>query len=153
MSEDPRSRAHIHNVMLNAPMIVALARVQAKYEISKSAAVLATLNEGLHSLGAISEDDYELLKKRYLLRKLRDIIEEGKTKREPSHVSVIDIERRKEQKLLEDKDSTFKNVLKDWDLDHPHKPNWRANWISEAKKYPQLPHAQKILELAQMEIT
>jgi hypothetical protein len=82
--------------MLNATFYVGIAKLQAKHECSKSAAVLLALNQGLYSLEAISKEDYELFAKRYG-RKLKDVIAEAQMKREPSHVPVLTVEQNKEK--------------------------------------------------------
>jgi hypothetical protein len=87
-------REHIHSVMLNAVFYVGISKLMAKLECSKSAAVLYALNEGLLKEGVISQEDYDLLHQRYG-RKLKDVIAETQTKREPSHVPVTTIEKMK----------------------------------------------------------
>jgi len=104
----------------------------AKLECSKSAAVLYALNEGLYNLEAISREDYQLLAKRYG-RKLKDVIAEAQTKREPSHVPILTIEQIKEKQVLEQKDKQFKGMLDQWDL-HPSF-EWRAKVLKEAEKW------------------
>jgi hypothetical protein len=63
-------------------------------EISKPAAVLLAINEGLYRLNVISEDDYRLLDARYR-RPLKDVIAERQGNKEPSHVPVLTIEKMK----------------------------------------------------------
>lgn len=132
MNRNPSHREHIHNVMMNAVHYVGISKIMAKLECSKSAAVLYVLNEGLYKEGEISQQDYELLKKRYS-RKLKDVIAEAKIRREPSHVPVLTIEQMKEKQLLEQKDKQFKMMLDQWDL-HPSGV-WRVKAFTEAEKW------------------
>ena len=89
MSE--KSREHIHPVMLNATFYVGLTKLCARLECSKSAAILYALNDGLLLNGAISEENHDLLAKRYG-RKLKDVIAEGK---ENSHTPKLELEKQK----------------------------------------------------------
>lgn len=129
---DSKSREHIHPTMLNATFYVGIAKLQAKHECSKSAAVLLALNEGLYRLEVISKEDYDLLARRYS-RKLKDVIAQAQTSREPSHVPILKIEQTKEKQLMEQKDKQFKGILEEWDL-HPS-PEWRSKVFNEAEKW------------------
>lgn len=129
---DSKSREHIHPTMLNATFYVGIAKLQAKHECSKSAAVLLALNEGLYRLEVISKEDYDLLARRYG-RKLKDVITQAQTSREPSHVPILTIEQTKEKQLMEQKDKQFKGILEEWDL-HPS-PEWRSKVFNEAEKW------------------
>jgi hypothetical protein len=132
MNENPKSREHIHSIFLNAVHYVGVAKLMAKLESSKSAAVLYALNEGLHSLEVISKEDYDLLAKRYG-RKLKDVIAQGQISREPSHVPILTIEQTKEKQLLEQKDKQFKGILNQWQL-HPSL-EWRQKVFTDAEKW------------------
>jgi hypothetical protein len=147
LSANPRSRAHIHKVMLNATFYVGISKLMAKLECSKSAAILYALNEGLYKEGVISQEDYDLLAKRYS-HKLKDVIAAG---REDSHKPVLTLEKIKAQRTLEQKDRQFKGVLEQWDWAHAN-PNWKQKTIAEAKKYAdKLQSARAILALKEQE--
>jgi hypothetical protein len=118
--------------MLNATFYVGIAKLQAKHECSKIAAVLLALNEGLYRLEVISKEDYDLLARRYG-RKLTDVIAQAQTSREPSHVPIPTIEQTKEKQLMEQKDKQFKGILEEWDL-HPSS-EWRSKVFNEAEKW------------------
>jgi hypothetical protein len=94
VSENPRARGHVHPVCLGHVHYIGVARLMGSLEISKPAAVLLAINEGLYRLNAISEADYKLLDARYR-RPLRDVIAERQGKKEPSHVPVLTIENMK----------------------------------------------------------
>jgi hypothetical protein len=137
-----RSRGHIHPVMLNATFYVAISKLMAKLECSKSAAILYALNEGLFSEGVISEGDYDLLKRRYG-RKLKEVIAAG---REDSHKPVLTLEKIKAKNDLDQKDKQFQGMLEQWDL-HPD-PKWREKAFQLAGRYlDRLESARKLLAL------
>lgn len=119
----------------------------AKLECSKSAAVLYALNEGLFKEGAIIREDYDLLVKRYG-RTLKEVIAEVQVKKEPSHVSVLTIEQRKDKAFLEGKDKAFQGMTQQWDT---HKDlNWRLKVVQDAEKYKdKLQSARDLLNLAE----
>jgi hypothetical protein len=142
LSENPKAREHIHSIFLNAVHYVGISKLMAKLESSKSAAVLYALNEGLHGLEVISKEDYELLAKRYG-RKLKDVIEQSQTKREPSHVPILTIEQRKEKQLLEQKDKQFKGMLEQWPTHSD--PNWRIRVFAEAEKWKDKLESSRLL--------
>ncbi len=116
--------------MLNATFYVGVSKLMAKLECSKSAAVLYALNEGLFKEGVISQEDYDLLRKRYG-RKLKDVM--AQAKKESSHVPVLTIEQRKEKQLLQQKDKQLRGMLGQWDL-HPNL-EWREKAFAEAEKF------------------
>jgi hypothetical protein len=140
LSDKPKSREHIHNVMLNATFYVGISKLMAKLECSKSAAVLYALNEGLFKEGVISKEDYDLLQKRYS-RKLKDVIAAG---REDSHKPVLTLEQLKKQKELEQKERQFKGMLEQWDWSHAD-PNWKLKAIAEAEKYSESEFARLLV--------
>jgi hypothetical protein len=142
-----RSREHIHPVMLNATFYVGITKLQARLECSKSAAILYALNDGLLLNGAISEEDHELLVRRYG-RKLKDVIAEGK---ENSHVSKLELERKKRQAMFcPQKDSSdlqitrlLRGIWEQWDT-HIDLA-WRIKKIAYAKEYPDNEFAKLII--------
>ena len=129
---DPSHREHIHQVFLNAVHYVGVSKLMAKLECSKSAAVLYALNEGLFKEGAIIREDYDLLVKRYG-RTLKEVIAQVQVKKEPSHVSVLNIEQRKEKAVLEGNDKVFQGMIQQWD-DHKD-AKWRSKIVEYAKKF------------------
>ena len=103
------------------------------------------MNEGLHSLGMISDEDYKLLDRRYH-RKLRDIIAQNQLKREDSHTPVLTLEQLKDQQTLEGKDRIFKGKLDQWSIHED--PKWRLKAVAEAERFQdKLESARRILEL------
>ena len=145
MAENPKSREHITAVCLSVSHYLGVNKLSAHFEIGKHAAVLLAVNEGLHSLGMISDEDHKLLDRRYR-RKLRDIIAQNQLQRENSHTSVLTLEQLKEQKALEDKDRQFKGMLDQWE-DHKDL-KWRLRAFAEAEKFQdKLESARRILEL------
>ena len=146
MSANPKSREHIHNVMLNATFYVGISKLMAKLECSKSAAVLYAINEGLFKEGLISQEDHDLLAARYS-RKLKDVIVAG---REDSHKPVLTLEKVKVQQDLERMDRIFKGRLEQWDV-HPN-PEWREKTFHLAEEYSdRLESARDILALRDKE--
>jgi len=135
-------REHIHNVMLNAVFYVGIAKLSARLECSKSAAILYALNEGLFREGVISQEDHDLLAGRYG-RKLKDVIAQAQAKREPSHVAVLSIEQRKEKELLERKDKQLRGMFEQWDQ-HPDL-DWRQKAFAEAEKFKDRLESAKLL--------
>ena len=144
MSEDPAQRKHVHPVMLNAALEIAVVKTQAKLEIGKSAAILYMINEGAKALDVISKEDHDLLSTRYG-RKLVDVVAERNARKEGSHVPVLTIEKQRAQQLLQEKDRQFKGMLDQWDL---HKDlKWRSKAFAEAAKFEtQLESARAILQ-------
>jgi hypothetical protein len=141
MSEDhAQQRKHVHPVMLNAALEIAIVKIQAKLECGKCAAILYMLTEGAKALGVISKEDHDLLARRYS-RKLVDVI----ARKEDSHVPVLTIEKQREQQMLAQKDKQFKGMLEQWDL---HKDlKWRSKAFAEAAKFEtQLESARAILQ-------
>lgn len=149
MSE--KSREHIHPVMLNATFYVGLTKLCARLECSKSAAILYALNDGLFLNGAITEEDHDLLAKRYS-RKLKDVIAQGK---ENSHISKLDLEKQKQalcqSGVMKEKEKTdlakvaaaLKGMWEQWDL-HTDLV-WRIRTVAYAKKYPEQEYAKLLI--------
>jgi hypothetical protein len=143
--ENRKSREHITSVCLSVAHYLGVNKLSADLEIGKHAAVLLAINEGLHELGMMSEEDYSLLNGRYR-RKLKDIIAQNQIKRESSHTPVLTLEQQKGKKLLEEKDRMFKGMCAQWTL---HKdPKWRQIAFAEAEKFKdELESARQILKL------
>jgi hypothetical protein len=150
-----KSREHIHPVMLNATFYVGITKLQARLECSKSAAILYALNDGLFWNGVISEEDHDLLDKRYG-RKLKDVIAEGK---ENSHVPKLELEKQKREQChasvqrvrsdeqLEGIKKALKGKYEQWGS-HPDL-DWRIKTVAYAKKYPELEYAKLLIEKEQ----
>lgn len=150
MSE--KSREHIHPVMLNATFYVAITKLCAKLECSKSAAILYALNDGLFFNGVEDEGDHDLLAIRYG-RKLKDVIAEGK---ENSHTPKLELEKQKRnqcqasaQKVRSDEQfegikAALKGKYEQWDS-HPDL-DWRLKTVAYAKKYPEQEYAKLLIE-------
>lgn len=149
MSKDSAYREHIHKVFLNFVYYVGVSKLMAKLECSKSAAILYALNEGLFREDAISKEDHDLFAKRYG-RPLKEVIAEAKERREPSHVSVLTIEQRKEKRILESKDRQFMGMIDQW---NDHKDlTYRVKAVADAEKYKgKLQSARDLLDLAEKE--
>jgi len=145
LDRNPRSREHIHSVMLNATFYVGISKLMAMLECSKSAAVLYAINEGLFKERVISEEDYELLKQRYG-RKLKEVLSAG---REDSHKPVLDREKSKVKQDLEHIDRVLKGRFEQWNL---YDDNWKQKTFDLAEKYESdLQSARKILALRESE--
>ena len=132
MSENSTRREHMQPVFLSAVHYVGVSKMMAKLECSKSAAMLYLLNEGLYKEGLISQQDHDLLAKRYG-RKLVDVQAEAQIKKESSHMPVLTIEQLKEKAILEQKDKQFKGQFEQWEI-HPD-PIWRAKGLSAAEAW------------------
>jgi hypothetical protein len=119
----------------------------AELEISKSYAILLTINEGLFHLKKITPEDYELFQKRYT-RKLVDVIAENAASRENSHTPVLEKEREKAE--LAKMERHFGMIVDQWNL-HPQQER-RKKWREEAEKWAdKVPSAKLILNLANVE--
>jgi hypothetical protein len=139
--------------MLNASFYVAISKIMAKLEISKSAAILYALNDGLFLNDAMSAEDHELLNLRYG-RKLKEVISENQIAKENSHIPKLELERQKREQIktsfeklqeeskLSDLDRIFKRQLEEWDTrDLP----WKIKAIAYAKKHSDLQYAKLII--------
>jgi hypothetical protein len=137
--------------MIAAELQVGLSKVMAKYEISKCAASLKMITDGLFFDGAISEEVYELFNQRYQ-RKLVEIAKEG---RENSHIPKLELEKQKreqcqvgaqkirEKERLEGAAVALKGMCEQWDL-HTDLA-WRMRTVTFAKKYPDNEFAKLII--------
>lgn len=59
------SRSHVHPVFLPAELYIGVARVEAHFEIGKSAAILLMITEGLYQHRLISQEDHNKFTLRY----------------------------------------------------------------------------------------
>ena len=138
---------------LNTCHYIALEKLAGELEISFLAATELMLNFGLYSAGRLSDEDFKPLDARYR-RPLKEIVEEKKAKRENTHLSKLELEKRKRDQALEearklqvvkDAESTnkyFKEVLAQWDI---HDLNWQIKQIASAKNHPDLECAKLII--------
>ena len=153
MSDNSKSREHIHPVFLNAAHYLAIAKMMGELGIGKSAAIELALNQGLFDLGMLTEEDYRFFDARYK-RKLRDIIAENQVKKENSHLPKLELEKQKRtqcqtsvQKARETESllqvaATLKGKLEQWDA---HDLAWKVKTVQYAKKYPENEYAKLIL--------
>ena len=132
MGEDQSRRLNVHPVMFTAELEMALVDLQSKLHVGKAPAVLYFVVEGAFKLGYLSQEDYDLLIKRYS-RKLVDIAREKRARKENRNVPVLTLEKQKEKQLLEQKDRQFKGMLDQWQT-HPSK-EWRRRAVVDAQKY------------------
>jgi hypothetical protein len=147
MSEDQGRRLNVHPVMFTAELEMALVKLQAELEIGKSPAVLYLVVQGAFRLGYLSQEDYDLLIKRYS-RKLVDVTREKRAGRENRNIPVLTLEKQKEQQFLDQKDRQFKGQLDQWQT-HPSK-EWRQKVLVDARKYvDKLPSAKALVDQAE----
>lgn len=136
--------------MLATKLQVAISKIMAKYEISKSAAVLLAVTQGCHIEQALSPADYEIFNGRYK-RKLVDIVKAG---RENSHIPKAELERQRreqctasfqqirENEKIEGVRVTLKGMFEQWDS---HDLTWKIKTITFAKKYSDEEYAKLII--------
>ena len=142
MNEDKAHRSNVHPVMLTAELEIALVKLQAELEIGKPYAVLYGLAEGLFKLGKLSQEDHDLLIKRYS-RRLVDVTKEKRAQRESSHIPVLTLEKQKEQQRLEQKDRQFKGQLEQWQMHRS--TEWRRKVLADAEKYKEKLDSARVL--------
>jgi hypothetical protein len=116
-------------------MRMALIKLQADKELGQSYAALNALNEGLHALKYLSEEDYQAFKKRYSV-KLADDQQEKQT-------FEINQQAKKE---IENMTRYFSMVRDQWHL-HPNS-EWRSKQLKKAQQYAtRIPNAKLVLDL------
>jgi hypothetical protein len=107
-------------------------QIAGERKIGHKAAILLTLTEGANVMEKIGPSEYALLVKRYT-EPLKDKIERIKNERENSNIPVIDREKLRERKELEDMDKYFIGVLRQWES---HKDfQWRLKNKVMAEKW------------------
>lgn len=149
MTENPRSREHMHSVALTVDLYQGVVDLMSKLKIGKSAAILLAVNEGLHKYGVTSDEVYEFLDGRYR-RPLKEIIAQSQGKKESSHTHVLTLEKMREAEQLKAKDSQLKMMLDQWSI-HTD-PKWRSRALAEATKFEdRLPSARQLLQLGKDE--
>ena len=129
------SHEHYLPLCLNGKLRLALIKLQAEKELGQSYAGLYALNEGLHSLKYLSDDDYQVFKKRYSDKLVAD--EQQKQGDELNRQSL---------KEIESMTRYFSMVLDQWRL-HPNS-EWRSKQLKKAKMYAnRVPNAKSVLDL------
>jgi hypothetical protein len=122
-------------LFLNAKMRMALTKLQANMELGTSYAGLYALNEGLHALNYLSDEDYQFFKKRYS-KKLVDNEEQSRA----------DESNKQAAKEMQSMNSYFSMVLDQWHL-HPNS-EWRSKQLKKAQEYAnRIPNAKLVLTL------
>ena len=116
-------------------MRLALIKLQADKELGQSYAGLYALNEGLHALKYLSDEDYQTFKKRYSDKLVNDHQDKGNS--ELDHQA---------QKEIESMTRYFSMVIDQWHL-HPN-IEWRSKQLKKAKEYAnRIPNARAVLDL------
>ncbi len=116
-------------------MRLALIKLQADKELGQSYAGLYALNEGLHALKYLSDEDYQAFKKRYSDKLVND--HQNNRKCELDHQA---------QKEIESMTRYFSMVIDQWHL-HPNS-EWRSKQLKKAKEYAnRIPNAREVLDL------
>ena len=111
-------------------MRLALIKLQADKELGQSYAGLYALNEGLHALKYLSDEDYQTFKKRYSDKLVNDHQERN---------SELDHQAQKE---IESMTRYFSMVIDQWHL-HPNS-EWRSKQLKKAKEYAnRIPNARR----------
>lgn len=131
-----RSQEHYLPLLLNSKMRLALIKLQADMELGNSYAGLYALNEGLHVLKYLSEEDYQTFKKRYSQK----LVDDSQQKLVPE----VNLQQVRE---IEGMTKTFSMVIDQWS-EHPN-AEWRQKWAKKARENEnRVPNAKYILELA-----
>ena len=116
-------------------MRLALIKLQADKELGQSYAGLYALNEGLHALKYLNDEDYQVFKKRYSDKLVDDD--------EQKNVDELDQQAKKE---IESMTLYFSMVLDQWHL-HPNS-EWRSKQLKKAQEYAnRVPNAKSVLDL------
>ena len=127
------SKEHGLLLFLTPELLLALAKVQVQKEVGRSYAGLLALAIGFHELGAIDDETFSVLERRYCEK----LVQEPR----PKPLSTAEL---MEKRKLEIKNRYFLSLLDQWDL---HKdPKWRQRAFAEAEKFgDELESARKIL--------
>jgi hypothetical protein len=132
------SKDHGLLLFLGPELILALADVQVKKKIGRTYAGLYALTVGLHQLGAIDDETFAILEKRY----------SEKLVPEQPQKPLTPVELLEKQKL-QAKDGYFLSVLDQWDI---HDSKWRLKALANAEKFQdKLESARRVLALRQQE--
>jgi hypothetical protein len=126
-------------LFLNPKLRLALIKLQADKELGPSYAALYALNEGLHVLKYLGEEDYQVFKKRYSQKLVSD-----------AQQKLVPLVNMQEVKESEGMTKQFSMVIDQWQL-HPDMV-WRQRWAKKAREYEnRVPNAKYIIELAAKE--
>ena len=127
---------HILRLFLSSELNMGLVDLQAKKRLGRSFAGLLALTEGLHSLGCLSEEEYNFFKKRY---------SDKLVKKKP--LTPVQL---KQKEKLEAWEQQFSGVLSQWTS---MKPQSKRYYVEQAQKYlDSVPNAKLILDLAEGEL-
>jgi hypothetical protein len=123
-----------HGVVLYLPkkLYIAWIKLQADKGLGRSFAGLLPFVEGMYSLEYITKDVYEEYFYKYSVPL------------SPKFEVLLSEEERKQKDFLEGKNRQFRGQFEQWN-DHLEL-KWRQNVLAEAKKYPNLEYAKRILE-------
>jgi hypothetical protein len=114
---------------------MALTKLEANMELGQSYAGLYALNEGLHVLNYLRDEDYQFFKKRYSDKLVHA--------EEESQADQINKQALKE---IENMTRYFDMVLDQWHL-HPNS-EWRSRQLKKAQEYAnRVPNAKFVLDL------
>jgi len=129
MSEE---RPNAHMIFFPTELYMGLIKKMATLEIGKSAAILDSLNETLHSEGFINDETFRKFKEQYR-KKLVDVVKEKEQKPIVPNVKKLQLQK------------TLVMVTEQWDI---HDDKWREKWVLKAKELKDLPEAKEILRKA-----
>lgn len=122
-------------LFLNAKMRLALIRLQCDKELGQSYAGLYALNEGLHTLGYLGDDDYQAFKERYSVKLVDD--------KQPKKADQLNLQAQKE---IDNMTRYFSMVIDQWRL-HPNS-EWRQKQLKRAREYEnRVQNAKEVLAL------
>jgi len=129
MSEE---RPNAHMIFFPTELYMGLIKKMATLEIGKSAAILDSLNETLHSEGFINDETFRKFKEQYR-KKLVDVVKEKEQKPIVPNVKKLQLQK------------TLVMVTEQWDI---HDDKWREKWVLKAKELKDLPEAKEVLRKA-----
>ena len=126
-----------HTIILHCGPAIrsALIKYMAKNDLDKEFAGLCLLSKSLRSEGFLSEDDYKESIHRYN-RPVYKMVEP----RQLTHEEL------NEKQKVDEKTRVFRMVLDQWYY-KDHRPGWKHSWIEEAKEWPMIAEAIKIIQL------
>ena len=126
-----------YRLYLDRKLYLAAIRLQADRKLSKSKAGLLALVEGLHTLGYLSNADYEVYKNKYSVSLDEESIS-------PSEI----LRKETKEALYRQLNNHYRQVIQQWktlrvDVKYYH--------VKDAKKNLNLKYARKLVELAEQE--
>lgn len=132
-------REHGLQLFLDKKLYMAIIKLQADKSLGKSYAGLLGEITGLHTLGYLSDKDYEAYVKKYSCGLMME------------DEQPLTIDQVREKNRLEGKDRQFKRTLEQWDL-HSTDPQWKLRTFADAEKWKdKLESARAILALQKTE--